>query len=154
NPLVATDAHVALVAHVTLEELKKMFDAVSMVNGVANRVLWLLTRRSKELPFGAEEPDLAPLAERFKRAVIASGRRSEMKLDGPARGIWAGTYSKLSTGSAVTSRGPVQSLRIAMIYALLDGAKEIRQEHLAAGLALWDFCRESAEIVFCAEAQA
>lgn len=51
-------------------------------------------------------------------------------------------------GDALSSRGPVQTLRLAMVYALLDSLCIIREEHLKAGLALWHYARESAEITF------
>jgi hypothetical protein len=35
-----------------------------------------------------------------------------------------------------------------MIYALLDQSQEIRQPHLAAALAAWRYCEESATFIF------
>ena len=46
---------------------------------------------------------------------------------------------------ALTARAEAHSMRLALIYALLDGASSIRVEHLQAALALWDYAARSAE---------
>ena len=60
--------------------------------------------------------------------------------------------SLVSTHSAVarivTSRADAQVLRLALIYALLDGSDGIELPHLKAAVALWDYCRASAESQF------
>jgi hypothetical protein len=35
-----------------------------------------------------------------------------------------------------------------MLYALLDCSNEIRVPHLAAAIAVWDYCYSSAELIF------
>ena len=35
-----------------------------------------------------------------------------------------------------------------MVYAILDGARQIDLAHLTAGLAVWDYCQQSAERIF------
>src|SRR5215211_5745343 len=49
NPLKATDAHVSIVAHITRAELVRHLTETE----AANRFLWLMVRRSKQLPFGS-----------------------------------------------------------------------------------------------------
>jgi len=49
---------------------------------------------------------------------------------------------------AVTGRAEAQVMRISAIYALLDKSRLIRQEHLEAALALWDYCEQSAAWIF------
>ena len=39
-------------------------------------------------------------------------------------------------------------MRLALIYALLDGAPAIRRPHLLAALAVWDYCEASARYIF------
>jgi hypothetical protein len=70
-----------------------------------------------------------------------------------ARKIWAEVYPTLSEGKmgmfgSATSRAEAQVLRLALIYAALDKAKEIPAEHLLAALAIWDFCEASARYIF------
>ena len=39
-------------------------------------------------------------------------------------------------------------MRLAMLYALLDCSDQVRPDHLAAALALWDYCEASACYIF------
>ena len=48
----------------------------------------------------------------------------------------------------VTNRAEPQTMRLAMIYALLDRSKSIEPEHLNAGLAVWSYCEASARFIF------
>ncbi len=62
-------------------------------------------------------------------------------------------YHDLSEGGpglagAVTSRAEAQTMRLALLYALLDGADCIRRDHLTAALALWEYVEASARFVF------
>jgi hypothetical protein len=66
---------------------------------------------------------------------------------------WDRVYEKLTEGrpglwGAVTGRGDPQTLRFALIFALADKSKVIDLRHLKAGLAVWDFCCESAKYIF------
>jgi hypothetical protein len=49
---------------------------------------------------------------------------------------------------AVTARSEAQTIRLALVYALLDGVGEIDVSHLSAALALWEYCEASAEYIF------
>ena len=67
--------------------------------------------------------------------------------------IWRDAYEDLSEGKpgltgAVTSRAEAQTLRLALIYALLDGADDIHDVHLNAGLAVWRYCEQSVAVIF------
>ncbi len=39
-------------------------------------------------------------------------------------------------------------MRMACIYAALDGCHQVRIEHLKAGLAVWRYCEDSARYIF------
>ena len=39
-------------------------------------------------------------------------------------------------------------MRLAMIYALLDGRDIITVDHLESALAFWEYCRDSAKYIF------
>jgi hypothetical protein len=49
---------------------------------------------------------------------------------------------------ACTARAAAITLRVSLIYALLDGANEIRKEHLMAALEVWRYCEDSAKYIF------
>src|SRR5262249_48216784 len=70
-----------------------------------------------------------------------------------ARELWCAVYSALSEGKAglfgaVVARGEAQTVRLAMIYALLDGKQAIDVPHLEAALAFWEYAEASAERIF------
>ena len=49
---------------------------------------------------------------------------------------------------AVTARAEAQTLRLSLLYALLDASPQIRRPHLEAALALWQFAEASAVYIF------
>jgi hypothetical protein len=70
-----------------------------------------------------------------------------------ARQKWQAVYSNLSAAQpgllgAVVARGEAQVVRLALIYALLDGAGQIDVPHLKAALAFWEYCESSAAFIF------
>jgi hypothetical protein len=76
-----------------------------------------------------------------------------MTMTDMAKDAWAKVYGKLSAGQAgllgaVTARGEAQTVRLALIYALLDGVGEIDLPHLRAALAVWEYCEASAARIF------
>ena len=151
----AHNAHIALIAHITKDELRRMLTDTAAANGFANRFLWICCRRSKLLPEGGKlsagemaglDADLVA-AVRFARAI------AEVRRDAGARDIWINVYPALSEGQpgllgAITSRAEAQTMRLALLYALLDHSSVIRSEHLLAGLAMWSYAERSARFIF------
>ena len=159
--LVASHAHLSMIGHITKSELAKELDGSDVLNGFANRFLWIVTHRSRRLPFGGDTERLDMLAAgcaKVLRGMIgdAAGPR-RLQLADDARPLWEAAYDLLGqddlTGAvgAVTARAEPITLRLALIYALLDGERLlIRREHLAAALAVVDHGLRSAEEVFSA----
>jgi hypothetical protein len=56
--------------------------------------------------------------------------------------------SVLDCWGAVTARAEAQTIRLALIYALLDSKQTIESAHLEAALAVWAYCDQSATIIF------
>jgi hypothetical protein len=155
NPISATGAHISLLCHITKQELLARLDDTSKANGFANRFLWALVKRSKELPEGGAVPDelLLPLAERLSEVITFARTISEVKRDDKAKALWSAVYHELSEGKsgllgAVLSRVEAQVLRLSVIYALLDKSAVVRVEHLQAALAVWEYCERSAVLIF------
>lgn len=73
NPIKATGAHVSTIGHITWPELLARLDDTSKANGFANRFLWPLVRRSKELPDGAAIPERKRLSEPWNRQGSRKG---------------------------------------------------------------------------------
>jgi hypothetical protein len=149
----ATDAHVAILGHITRPELTRCLDDSDCWNGFANRILWALVRRSKLLPEGGEAVDLSSFQQRLGAAVTAATAITRMSRSAEARALWHDLYPQLTAErhglvGAVTGRGEAQTLRLSMLFALLDGQAVIDVPHLRAAVALWDYCQESAQIIF------
>jgi hypothetical protein len=155
NPLKATGAHVSIVGHITRDELATLLTRTDAANGFANRFLWFCVRRSKLLPFGGSigDVDFAPLVRRLTEAAEAARTRGRMVRDTAADELWAASYPELSEGrpgllGAVTSRAEAHTMRLAMLYALIDGCPMIHADHLQSALALWRYAERSAAHIF------
>jgi DNA-binding transcriptional ArsR family regulator len=151
----ATDAHVSILGHVTREELLKYLNETEQANGFANRILWAAVRRSKLLPDGGEinRLDLSGIVRRLREAVQFARTVGEVRRSEAARDIWHAVYPRLAGDrfglfGAVTSRAEAQTMRLALVYALLDCSRLIEAEHLSAGLAVWSYCEASARLIF------
>lgn len=155
SPAAASGAHISLVAHITRQELLRHLDSTEAGNGFGNRYLWLCVKRSKCLPEGGRfhEVDRGPIIERLQEVVKTAKGTGELRRSEPARGVWREVYPKLSEGrpglfGAVIARSEAQVMRLACLYALLDGAREIEEPHLLAALAVWDYAERSAHYIF------
>ena len=155
TPMKVNGSHVSIIGHITKTELTRHLTETEMANGLANRFLYLLVKRSKLLPFGGNlrEEDMAPFANRLAQAIEFGKTAGEIKWSDDAKGIWVSVYGDLSEGKpglfgAVTSRAEAQAIRIAMLYAVMDLSKNIERRHLEAALALWRYCEESARYIF------
>ena len=70
-----------------------------------------------------------------------------------ANPLWAREYARLSKGKpglsgAMSARAEAQTLRLALIYAVLDGCNNIGVSHLEAALEVWRYCQDSVDYCF------
>jgi hypothetical protein len=155
----ATDPHICLVAHVTREELAQLLSSSDIWNGFANRFLWLAVRRAKTVPFpkGMSDVDVDRIATELAKVIKYAHGRSDndrrMVMSNSAQSFYVDCYPELTqehTGilGAVTGRAAAQTQRLALTYALLDGADRIEIEHVEAGLTFWRYCFDSARYIF------
>lgn len=155
SPARATGAHVSIVGHITEQELKATMDSISIGNGLANRFLFMCVHRSKSLPYGGKisDDDIQRMGIDLKEALDAGRRVGRMELSRAAYALWPDIYADLTrerTGivASITSRAPPHTLRLALIYALLDRSSCIDVQHLKAAVAIWDYAEQSARYVF------
>lgn len=155
SPDKTTNAHISILGQITPEELEREVNDVDLVNGLANRFLWLMVERSKILPSGGSfhEIDVDSLVNKIKGAVEFARETKEIKRDEAGEQLWEKVYEPLSTGvrgivGGVTSRAEAQTMRLASLYALLDQSDKIKEIHLRAALSLWDYCFKSARFLF------
>jgi hypothetical protein len=154
SPLRATEAHLALIGHITAAELRHCSTTLSVANGFLNRFLFVPCRRVQLLAHGGEKKD--PLAEtglKERLAEVLGHARCAggLRFHPDAEEHWTTSYEEMSELSAdgvtgaLTARAEAHSIRLALIYALLDGASSIEVEHLQAAIALWDYAARGAE---------
>jgi hypothetical protein len=161
SALQATTPHISVIAHSTVADLTKYLDATEAANGYANRFLFWLSKRARELPHGRE---IAPriveeISSGLRQAVdwaygdgpFGGDRRIEM--DGEARALWETVYAGLTADrpgllGQITARGAPYVRRLALIYTMLDRAKATGRPHLAAALAVWRYAEGSAAYIW------
>ncbi|MEH7610769.1 DUF3987 domain-containing protein [Gottfriedia acidiceleris] len=155
SPLKATDAHISILGQITQDELKKEIRDVDLVNGLSNRFLWIMVKRSKILPSGGyfHKVNVENLVNKIKVAVEFGKSVGELTREPAAEKLWEQIYEQLSTGAsgligAVTSRAEAQTMRLATLYAVLDCSNTIKVTHLRAALELWKYCFKSARFIF------
>jgi hypothetical protein len=156
TPEKATGAHVSIIGHATSADLHRYLGATEQANGFGNRFLWACVRRSKCLPEGGGElrdDELLPLMNRLKSALRFAQKAGEIRRSDSASELWRAEYPTLSEGKpglfgSLIGRAEAQVLRLAMIYALLDGSSIVELKHLLAALALWRYFEDSARHIF------
>ena len=151
----ATQPHISILGHITMEELTRYLVETEKCNGFANRFIFLLVRRSKELPNPQPLPDavLNPLIAQLRSALEFAKGLFVIRRDPAAERDWERVYGALTAGKpgmtgAILNRAEAQVLRLSVGYALLDRSPEIRPPHQCAGLALWQYAEESVQIIF------
>ena len=150
-PAQATGAHVAIIGHITQAELRRHASQVELANGLLNRFLIIAARRVRLLPEGGDPDPLkhTGLAGYLAATIKHARQAGQLRLDEQARALWWTVYPTLSEpgeglAGQLTARAEAHTIRLALLYALLDGEPAIRQAHLRAALALWDYAHRSA----------
>lgn len=147
----ATRPHVSFVGHCTPGELKAEMTQVERLNGFANRFLWVWSQKSKTLPLPTSPDPFTrdELTNRLKDA-LAFARNDDnplpMDLSPNAQSLWKVVHAKLENNQSdlmgtMCGRAAPMTLRLAMIYALLDQTTTIGVDHLQAAFALTRYSR-------------
>jgi hypothetical protein len=159
NPRQAAGAHISIVGHITLEELKARLTETEMANGFGNRFLWFVVKSDKIKPRTTPIPGdvFLPFERRLRSLLNLGGGGRPVEMTSEAADLWDELYCDLredrpGLAGAMVSRGSVMVLRMALIYALLT-VKDLKllaigPEHLRAALAVWDYCEKSAYQLF------
>src|SRR5262249_42049094 len=100
-----------------------------------------------------EDEVTVKLGERLREKITSAQGIGRVGMTVTAEEKWKAVYSNLSAAQpgllgAVVARGEAQVVRLALIYALLDGAGLIDVPHLKAALAFWEYCECSAAFIF------
>ncbi len=150
-PARATDAHISVIGHITATELRHHVNPVELANGLLNRFLLLGCRRVRLLPEGGDPDPLngTGLDRRLATTLTSARRTGQLRLSTAARRAWSDAYQRLAEpqpgiAGAIGARAEAHTIRLALLYALLDGTRQIQPAHLNAALALWEYARRSA----------
>ena len=87
---------------------------------------------------------------RYLATILNHARAAgQLKLDPAARELWWHAYPQLTQpvdglAGDLTARAEAHTIRLALLYALLEGERRIQTEHLKAALAFWDYAARSA----------
>ena len=153
-----TGAHVGVLAHITIEELRLTLSNIDMYNGYANRFLWMLARRPKRVPMPERMPDdrFVPIQNEMLRLVACSHGIGQLVYSGDAKEYWNSVYDRLTEErpgvvGAITARAEAQVVRLSMLFALCEASPIIGVAHLRSALAVWDYAQASAEYIFSEE---
>lgn len=150
-PARASDAHIALIGHITQTELRRHTTTTELSNGYLNRFLIVACRRVRLLPEGGNPDPFAgtDLDQTLAAAIRHARNAGQLRLDGDARQLWHDAYRQLADSAPgivgqITARAEAHTIRLALIYALADRARHITRPHLQAALALHDYAARSA----------
>lgn len=96
---------------------------------------------------------LQELANKAAHVINASTHYGKCGWQSDAASKWAKEYTLLSSGrgglaGAMSARAEAQTLRLALIYAILDGCNNVDVHHLRAALEVWRYCQDSVDYCF------
>lgn len=150
-PARATNAHIALIGHITQDELRRHTTTIELANGYLNRFLVIACRRQRLLPEGGHHDPLhdAGLTGLLAQALKHAQTAGQIRLNQDARELWHDAYRQLAHPvpgvlGQITARAEAHTIRLALLYALADGQRLIAPPHLHAALALHDYAARSA----------
>jgi Protein of unknown function (DUF3987) len=151
SKLLATDYHLSAVGHITKTELERLLTSTEQSNGFANRFLWVHTYRARRLPHGGalDTATQNRLGNRLAAAISAARNINRVTMTDIAAKRWEDIYDAIAEAelpgiaAALTNRAEAQTLRLSLLYAVLDGCRQIDVDHLEAAWALWRYCEDS-----------
>ncbi len=155
TPYKATGAHISIYGNITESDLRENMTGVDIMNGFANRIAWFVVTRARvaaQLPIMPEE-QFFDLVDRIQSALAFAREASEIDFTAEAWPIWEQAYARFAQRSSglvesLTARGDPITLRLALIYALLDECDAIHPVHLKAALAVWNHAHASVQYLF------
>lgn len=150
-PARASHAHISVIGHITSVELRHHVTSLELANGLLNRFLFLSVRRVRLLPEGGHPDPLhaTDLPDQLARHLARARSTEHVRLHDTARRLWHDIYARLTEpaddlAGAVCARAEAHVLRLALLYALINGHRDICADDLDAALALHDYAARSA----------
>jgi hypothetical protein len=149
---VCKNPHISIALDVTKDELLRELTHVDQMNGFGNRFFIYHVHRWNILPDGGTSIDWSPEIEVLKTRVRRAKAVGRIQRDAEANAVWKKWYKGLPDGDGIVAAMSARAERFvtvfSMLYALLDGHRSIKKEHLRAAIALWTYGAESVELIF------
>ena len=158
SPCQTSLSYLSFLGHITPTELRNTFSEESVFNGLGNRMIWVLSRRSKRLPNPPKFPEATFnfYVKAFKKINEFAKVKREIPFDAETAQEYekiGGIFDELDQrregqfGAMTARRIPIVR-RLAVIYAILDTSTEVKMQHLRAALAIWKYADDSAKYLF------
>lgn len=151
------DHHISVLGCITSEELRQTLTNTEAYNGFGNRILYVWARKTKNVARSTVQLDqtkLKELAILLQRRAVEARTRGRIHLDEDAYDLWDTMYDEVQYDDpegllgTLIARADVMLQRLALIFALADGAETVKRVHLEAAGAIWKYCRTTAEHIF------
>src|SRR5215469_8581868 len=119
--------HIGMIGHCTEEELQNQLKEEQIRNGLANRIAWFLTRRTKRLPDPPifDGQDIEEAALELRTLLEQSATLTRLQRTPAAKKVWTEWYSELGDDDAgvtgaIMARAEAQVIRFSVLDALTD----------------------------------
>lgn len=144
----ATNVHLAIVGHITPEELRSEVDIVDQQNGLLNRFLVCYSHRRVLRPSPSISGQaLRDHASELGRVIEAAQVRRLYDRDREADRLWRAIYYAMNDLAtpipSIEARGASMIARLSLLYALLNGHSLIRVDDLRAAVEVWWYAVQS-----------
>jgi len=159
--LEAAGSHLCVLGQVTPTELVAQLASVEVANGFANRFLFIASHSPRTIVWEDEEltgPDflralVEPHARLLRSRLEAGAGRGLVRMDKAALDHLfelrtAPRSASSRTVEHLSARREPMVLRLALLYAVLDGAEQVGVEHLIAAEAVVAYSSATAEHLF------
>ncbi len=153
----ASWSHIGIIGHIPPKDFRHRLAAADLAGGTYNRYLPLYVERSKRLPIppGTDPATVAYLGGTLGRALADAHGVTRLQLDGDATDLWCDQlYDEFTAAddeeeawAEFMRRAAPYCLRIAGVYAVLDGRRLISKGDLTAAGALVRYSTASARYV-------
>jgi hypothetical protein len=158
--LAASDYHLSILGHITPNELERKLNPGEIANGFGNRFLWFASHRRKGLVWDDPRGSDVFLSDRVSELAKVLGERltkatsvGRVQCTDSARILWRDLYKEGSiSGSGVcaelSARWEAQLMRLALVFALIDGESSVDAQHITAAHAVWRYSEATVRYVY------
>lgn len=155
NPINATDPHICIIGHITIEELLLKTTSNDITGGFGNRFLPVASEKKRNLPLGRslDLDRIRPILDKIRQGIEFGKKAGMLSFDENAVVEYGSFYESIDDSrggvfGALTARAEAMVPRLSCFYAIMDCSNVIRSEHLRAAIALWDYCEASVKCIY------